>query len=209
MSEDQSVPAAASESGTRAPSDRSLLVRLREGSQDAATLIYRRYAQRLRELAQAQCSANLAQQVEADDIVQSVFGSFFRRAREGHYDVPDGEELWRLFLVIALNKVRARARFLRAAKRDARRTVEGAAFDAALDRVAAAEEGAAAFLQLCVEDALAQLPEAPRNALRLRLEGHEVADIARLLGRSMRSTERHLQEARQRLAELLSREDPP
>ena len=27
--------------------------------------------------------------------------------RQGHYDVPDGEEIWKLLLVIALNKVRA------------------------------------------------------------------------------------------------------
>ena len=45
------------------PSDHSLLRRFRHGSQDAATQLYLRYAQRLRALAQAQCSAELARRV--------------------------------------------------------------------------------------------------------------------------------------------------
>jgi RNA polymerase sigma-70 factor (ECF subfamily) len=207
MSEGERVPSATSESQTPS-SDRSLLVRFREGSQDAATQLYRRYAQRLRELAQAQFSDTLARQLEADDIVQSVFGSFFRGASQGHYDVPDGEELWRLFLVIALNKVRARARWHKAAKRDVRRTAGGEGYEAALDRVAAEDDAAAALLQMCVDDAVAQLPEAHQKALRLRIEGYEVSEIAQMLGRSMRSTERQLQEARQKLAVLLAEDAP-
>src|SRR4051812_12456318 len=105
--------------------DHSLLRRYRDGSQDAATQLYRRYAQRLRELTQAQCSPDLARRVEVEDIVQSVFGSFFRRAGQGLYDVPAGEELWKLFLVIGLNKIRAKGAFHKAAKRDSRKTVTG------------------------------------------------------------------------------------
>src|SRR5262249_60392102 len=85
----------------REPSDGSLLDLVSRGSQDAAAQLYQRYAQRLRELAQAQCSPDLARRVEADDIVQSVFGSFFRAASQGYYTLPAGEELWKLFLVSA------------------------------------------------------------------------------------------------------------
>src|SRR5262245_11532311 len=93
------------------PSDGSLLRRYRRGDQAAATRLYLRYANRLRALARARCSPDLAQRVDPDDIVQSVFRSFFRRARSGAYEVPDGEELWKLFLVIALNKIRAEGAF--------------------------------------------------------------------------------------------------
>src|SRR5262245_35900533 len=82
-----------------APSDGSLLRRFRGGSQEAATQLYLRYAQRLRHLAQAECAPDLGTRLDVDDIVQSVFGSFFRGASRGDYDVPDGDELWRLFLV--------------------------------------------------------------------------------------------------------------
>jgi RNA polymerase sigma-70 factor (ECF subfamily) len=98
------------------------LLRLRLGNQDAALQLYLRYAHRLRALAKAQCSAELARRIDTEDIVQSVFGSFFRRAGQGYYDVPAGDELWKLLLVIALNKIRAQSAFHRAAKRDVRRT---------------------------------------------------------------------------------------
>ena len=189
------------------PTDHSLLEGLRRGSQDAATQLYARYAQRLRELARAQCSPDLARQVEADDLVQSVFLSFFRRASEGYYDVPADEELWKLFLVIALNKIRTKGKFYRAAKRDVRRTLGGQWFEGSLESVAAGDEAADTLLRLTVEDVLERLPPQHREVIRLRAEGHEVADIARQIGRSKRTTERLLQEARQRLAELLREEE--
>src|SRR5205823_9703271 len=107
-----------------APSDRSLLRRLRSGSEDAATQLYRRYAHRLRALARANTSTQLARRVDAEDIVQSVFRIFFTAASQGLYDVPAGEDLWKLLLVIALNKIRAEGVFHQAAKRDVRATAE-------------------------------------------------------------------------------------
>src|SRR6266852_3168881 len=103
-------------------SDTSLLRRFRLGSEDAAAELYRRYAHRLRRLARRQSSSVLARRVDADDIVQSVFCAFFQAARKGYYDVPDGEDLWKLILVIALNKVRTKRTFHQAAKRDVRLT---------------------------------------------------------------------------------------
>src|SRR5690348_9921682 len=109
--------------------DRSLLRRFKAGSDEAATQLYLRYARRLYQLARAQCPADLAQRVDAEDIVQSVFSSFFRRARQGYYEVPDGEELWKLLLVIALNKIRSQGNFHRAARRDVRATCPGDGLD--------------------------------------------------------------------------------
>src|SRR5215213_3826967 len=102
------------------PSDRSLLFRLKGGQQDAATQLYMRYAQRLRALVRSRCSSQLSRRLEPDDIVQSVFRRFFRRVLQGDYDVPPGEELWGLLLVIALNKIRTEEAFHRAGKRDVR-----------------------------------------------------------------------------------------
>ena len=84
-----------------------------------------RYAKRLNNLVERQCSAELARWAGVEDIVQSVFGSFFRRVRQGYYDVPDGDELWKLLLVIALHKIRGKATYHHAAKRDAHRTIGG------------------------------------------------------------------------------------
>src|SRR5438105_836394 len=134
-------------------SDRSLLRRLQAGSQDAATQLYVRYAHRLHALARAQSSAELAGRVEAEEIVQSVFGSFFRKAGSGYYDVPEGEELWKLFLVIALNKIRAKGAYHRAAKRDIRLTADGAAMEQNPALTRADESTELRDLQLTIEEA--------------------------------------------------------
>jgi RNA polymerase sigma-70 factor (ECF subfamily) len=181
------------------PSDRSLLRRLRGGQQDAATELYFRYAQRLRALVRARCSPQLSRRLEPDDIVQSVFRRFFRRVLQGDYDVPPGEELWGLLLVIALNKIRTEEAFTRAGKRDVRLCSE--APDPGLIEAPRQSEGA--ILQLCVEDALGQLPPQHRAMVELRIQGHEVAEIAQHTGRSKRTVERTLQDVRSRLRQLL------
>jgi RNA polymerase sigma-70 factor (ECF subfamily) len=177
-------------------SDRSLLGRLRHGSEDAATQLYLRYAQRLRALARAKTGADLAARLDVDDLVQSIFGSFFRGASQGYYEVPAGEELWKLFLVIALNKIRAKGAYHRAAKRDVRATSGGG-----LDAANEPEDDAAAyaFLQLVIDDLLATLPAQQRQMIELRIEGYEVAEIAERTGRSKRTVERVLQEFRKKL----------
>ena len=185
------------------PSDQSLLRRFQRGQADASTLLYLRYANRLHALAAKQTSAELARRVDPEDIVQSVFRTFFRRAARGDYVVPDGEELWKLLLVIALNKVRAAAIHHRGAKRDVRRTVGGAAFDRALESATGGDEAALTVLRLVVEEALQRLPAPQRRMIELRIEGHEVAEIADQTGRSKRSVERVLQQFRAQLSSAI------
>ena len=57
-------------------------------------------------------------------------------------------------------------------------------------------------LQLAVRDTLARLTEAERQAIELRMEGYEVAEIADAVGRSKRTVERSLQQARSKLKAL-------
>lgn len=181
-------------------SDRSLLEKLQRGQDSAATQLYVRYANRLRALASAQCSPKLASRVDPEDIVQSVFRTFFRRAVEGHYEVPKGEELWKLFLVIALNKIRATGAYHTAAKRDARATASGEAFTKAVDETAGKDEQALAVLRMVIDEILTKLPESQRQIIELRIEGYEVGEIAAKTGRAKRSVERVLQEFRKSLS---------
>jgi RNA polymerase sigma-70 factor, ECF subfamily len=190
-----------------APSDRSLLHRLRDGSDSAATQLFRRYADRVGKLARAKCSAELARLVDADDIVQSVFTSFFRAATKGHYDVPGGDELWRILLVIALNKIRAKGNFHRAAKRDLRLTAGVAELAAWAGSGRDADQSADFFLRLAIAEALERLPDAHQRMITLRIEGFDVAEIAAQTRRSKRTVERVLQEFRRDLANTL-REEP-
>jgi RNA polymerase sigma-70 factor (ECF subfamily) len=185
------------------PSDRSLLRRLQHGQADASTELYLRYAERLLALTAAQTAPDLARRIDPEDIVQSVFRTFFRRAILGHYTIPDGEEIWKLLLVIALNKVRTVGAFHRAAKRDVRRTFGGGAFDRAVESQSGRDEAALSLLRMVVEELLESEPESHRRMIELRIEGHEVNDVAAAVQRSKRSVERVLQEFRQRLDALI------
>jgi RNA polymerase sigma-70 factor (ECF subfamily) len=184
---------------TPAP-DASLLRRFRGGDEDAATQLYLRYAGRLRSMAAAKAGSALASRFDPEDIVQSVFRTFFRRAAAGEYEVPNGDELWKLFLVIGLNKVRAVAAHHKAAKRDVRQTSGGNAVDAAAPT---SVEDDLRVLQLTVDEMLAPLPASHREIITLRIAGHEVSDIAARTGRAKRSVERILQEFRTSLRSVL------
>src|SRR5438132_12845139 len=185
------------------PSDRSLIQQFQEGSQEAATDLYLRYANRVRALAQARCSTELAARLDADDIVQSVFRCFFQAARRGYYDVPAGEELWGILLVIALNKIRDARAFHTAAKRDVRLTARGHDLGSNLNRLQGKTPNHV-FLQIVVKEALQTLPPQHQRMVELRIEGYEVGQIAEITGRSKRSVERMLQDTRKRLDALFT-----
>ena len=194
------------------PSDQSLLRRFRSGEQDAATRLYLRYAKRLHGLATAQTGADLNARLDPEDIVQSIFRTFFRRAQEGHYEVPDGEELWKLFLVIGLHKIRDAASFHRAGKRSVDRTI-GMSFESG-DLDPTAPDGLAEqTLRLVIDELLTSLSENQREIIMLRLDGEQVEEIAAKTQRSLRTVERTLQKfrelLRQQIGETTSKGDPP
>jgi RNA polymerase sigma-70 factor, ECF subfamily len=188
------------------PSDYSLLWQSRGGDEDAARQLYLRYAKRLSALVERQCSADVARLAGIEDLVQSVFGSFFRRIRQGYYDVPDGSELWNLLLVIALHKIRGKATYLHAGKRDTHRTINGEEASRRLESQVNDEEAHHAHSQLALDDVLERLPTQNRLMAKLRMEGYEVAELARETGRSRRSVERILQDTRRKLVDLLGKE---
>ncbi len=191
---------------TAEPTDGSLLSRFRRGEQDAATAIYLRYAKRLQLFARSQAGKDLAVRLDPEDVVQSVFRTFFRRAAEGHYVIPDGEELWKLFLVIALNKVRRLGEFHRAAKRDVGQTTALEKVEECVSGQQQLDEQSYNVLQMTVDELLVDLPEVQRRMVTMRIEGHGVEQIAEVTKRAKRSVERVLQKFRSRLSEVL-RED--
>lgn len=184
------------------PSDGSLLRRFRSGEQDAATRLYLRYAQRLHGLATAQTGQDLKSRIDPEEIVQSVFRTFFRRAKDGHYDVPDGEELWKLFLVIGLHKIRDAAAFHRALKRSAGRT-ESLSVPEASAEPASPDEMAETTLRLVIDELMLNLTESQKQIVMLRLDGLQVDEIAERTERSRRTVERTLQKFRELLEQQL------
>lgn len=185
--------------------DHSLLRQFRQGEEDAATRLYLRYSARLQALASKQTSKQLASRFDPEDVVQSVFRTFFRRVTDGLYDVPPGEELWGLLLVLSLNKVRRLAKHHRAAKRDAEKTAGSEAL-AKIDRAASFDENSLAILNMVVQELLDELPEKHRPVVRLRIEGNSVDQIAQESGRAKRTVERILSEFKKTLGGLIEDE---
>jgi RNA polymerase sigma-70 factor (ECF subfamily) len=181
--------------------DEQLMERLHGGDHAAATAIYVRYADKLLGVARRNTPADLRTRFDPEDIVQSVFRTFFRRAAKGAYAVPAGDDLWKLFLVISLNKIRRLGEFHRSGKRNVSRT--SALTDPASQASGPAVDDSMRILEMTIDEILADSPAHVRQMVKLRIEGNEVAEIATKTGRSKRSVERVLQNFRKSLAEQL------
>jgi RNA polymerase sigma-70 factor, ECF subfamily len=174
-----------------------LLRRLRTGDAGAAEAVFDTYARDLVRVAEQHLSRKLAGRVDGEDVVQSVFRTFFRRSAAGEFALDATDELWRLLLTITLRKARAKGRFHTAGVRDA-----GAeAGDAALVEAAARGPGPddAAALVDQIEAVLHGLPSLYAELLDLRLQGRTPTEIAPRLGVSRQTVHRALNLLQQRL----------
>jgi RNA polymerase sigma-70 factor (ECF subfamily) len=178
-----------------------LVRRLRAGDARAAEELFVRYARRLTHLAEQHLSRRLAGRLDGEDVVQSVFRTFFRRSARGEFQIDSSAQLWRLLVRITLRKASALARHHTAGPRDALAEVPGGG-----DRLAEAlahEPGPAEAAALVdqIEALLRGLPALYCHVLDLRLQGHGALAVARQLGVSRQTVYRALDLLRQRLAE--------
>jgi RNA polymerase sigma factor (sigma-70 family) len=162
----------------------------------AAETLFNRYAERLLRLARSRLSSRLAARVDAEDVVMSAYRSFFLLARDGDVVLHESGDLWRLLVRITLRKVCRNARRHRAGCRSVEReqplaevTEEGQE-EALLSREPAPEEAAALIDEL--QQVLAPLNPIQRRIVELRLQGHEVDEIASEVQRSTRTVRRTL-----------------
>ena len=196
-------PTRITRSPTAEPDDPCLVRQARSGDQDAATQLYFRYHNRLTGLVRKRCSPELARCAGVEDIVQSVFATFFRRIGEGCYDVADGDSVWKVLLVVALNRVRSEATYYYAARRDAHRTMTGPTAQEFLKSKASDRDVTRAHFKMVLQDTLDPLPCSDRQLVRLRIDGFTVAEVARMTGRSTRTVERIIHDTRVALSELV------
>jgi RNA polymerase sigma-70 factor (ECF subfamily) len=162
--------------------------------------LFARYAGRLVRLAGQHLSRKLAGRVDAEDVVQSVFRTFFRRSAQGEFQIDNSVHLWRLLVRITILKARAQARHHTAAVRDvgaeATERVEGWLAEALADEPGPAE---AAVLVDEIETLLRGLPPLYSQLLELRLADVPVAEVARQLQVSRQTVYRALKLLQNRL----------
>jgi RNA polymerase sigma-70 factor (ECF subfamily) len=184
-----------------------LMAGLRDRDGDAARQLFNRFAGRLVGLARARLDRVLRAKVGPDDVVQSVFKSFFRGQADGRFDVQDWDALWSLLVVITARKCGRQLRYFRRAGRDVAREAAPAAADGsapgweALARDPSPEE--AAVLAETLERLMRGLTERERQVLELRLQGYTVPEISSRVGRTEYTVQGILKRVRQRLEPLL------
>jgi RNA polymerase sigma-70 factor (ECF subfamily) len=165
--------------------DKSLISQFRKGDQDAARQIVDRYLDRLLTLARRRISQRLASRVDPEDIVQSVFRTFFGRVKDGQFVFADQDDLCKLLMRITLHKTLRQVAYHKAAKRDPNmETPHGEHHHEqlmALFDEEPTQEATVAFLDQ-LEHFLGQLRPQEREILEMRLQGHSNEDIATKLG---------------------------
>lgn len=172
----------------------------RENDPKEAEELFARYAKRLTRLAEGLLSDKLAGRLDGEDVVQSVFRTFFRRSAEGEFLIDSSAQLWRLLVKITIRKTRAKGRFHVAKLRDVRAETHGDG-DEWFREAVATEPGPmeAAILVDQIESLLQGLPPLHCRVLDLRLQGHGPSEIATLLKVSRQTVHRVLALLQKRL----------
>lgn len=177
--------------------------RLRSGDDAAATHVFQRFADRLIRLAQARIGHRLNGKVEAGDVVQSVYRSFFVRNVRGSYEdygLNNWDSLWSLLALITVGKCTKKVRDLHAQKRDIDRELplgDGKVWD-----VFGTEPSpeSALLLSELVEELFTMVGKRNRDILMLALQGNQTQEIATALGISQRRAQRVLQRVKSHLS---------
>ena len=182
-------------------SSMTLLDRFRAGDPQAASGLFGRYFARLRGLVRGGLSPRVTRRVDPEDVVQSVYLSFFRGATTGRYVLSRGGDLWRLLAGIARHKLLRQVRYQKAARRSVAREV-------GLDQIDKARQSEQPSAQVRWIDDLRwinhQLSPFDQRVLELRLQECQITEIATATGRSERSVRRSLA----RLRDLMTEPEP-
>ena len=191
-----------------------LLADLRAGDPSAAARVVDRYARRLVALARKNLDRRILGKEDPEDVLQSVFKSFFQRVSAGQFRLDSREDLWALLVSLTLHKCGHRVEYFRAARRDVQREAAPPppAESSGGDWQALAREPTpveAAMLAETVERLLCGLEPHQRQIVQLSLEGEAPARIAAAVGVTQRTVQRVLRGVRERLQKWRAAADHP
>lgn len=172
--------------------------KLSQGDESAMAQLFERYSRQLVQLAGENIHPALQKRFDGEDVVQSVFRTFFRRQQAGKFKIERAQQLWQLLVTITIFKTRSASRRHIAAKRNAKaeqllpNDFEFADHDASIEDVAALLEE--------LENVMKGVPELTGDIVASRLEGKSKTQIANELGVSRQTIHRLLKLVEQRLS---------
>jgi RNA polymerase sigma factor (sigma-70 family) len=186
-----------------------LLARWREGDQQAAAELFGRYVNRLVALARSRLSQRLTHRIDPEDVVQSVYRSFFAGAREGRYHLERGGDLWRLLVAITFYKLNDQVKRNTCRKRSPGQERSFGTEDSLpgiqvqlLSREPSPEEAAALAEE--VESLMRGVEPLHRRILELRLQGYNIFEIAAATHCGERTVHRVLKRIKQQVEDRYS-----
>lgn len=184
-----------------------LLDRYKRGDEQAAELIFERYASRLAALARSRLSKRLSRRIDAEDVTLSAWRSFFVGAAESRFTLNRGGDLWRLLVAITLHKVRRQARRHSAARRSMNIERPLETFPQEILATIGQDPPIDEAVELADELELIMRPMDgfTRRTLELRLQGETIEAIAQATGRSERTVRRTLAGVRDAIAARVER----
>jgi RNA polymerase sigma-70 factor (ECF subfamily) len=180
-----------------------LVDRWRGGDENAAGALLDLYAERLVALARSRLPAPLASRLDAEDVVQSVWRTFFDGAREGRFNLERSGDLWRLLAALAVQKTERMVEWHQRERRDVGREQPLGANERSGEMIVALAgeptPDEAAALADEVEHLMRRLNPPQRQMLELRLQGYLLDEIAELTRRSQRTVRRLIDDVRRYL----------
>ncbi|MCR9293737.1 MAG: ECF-type sigma factor [bacterium] len=188
---------------------------VREGRSTAAMHIWQHYFDRLVRAARARLKGQDRGMADEEDIVVSVFESFYRAAKEGRFPQLAGrDELWRLLLTMSARKIVDKQRHDHRLRRGAGQTVRSlqeATGDAGLAIQVIGNEPTpemVAMMTESVERLFSHLGEGPLRELAVaKLEGYSNAELSQRFGCSERTIERRLHLIREKCRQEIMEKD--
>ena len=172
------------------------------GDSVAATALFDRYVDRLLALAKARLGEKLRPRLDPDDVVQSVFRSFFAKADRDEVVLRRPGDLWRLLAAMTVHKSLGRVEREFALKRHPGAETR----DAAIERIIESEpapDHAVIFLD-DIRAFIAGLTHLPGRVFELRLQGESTGEIAAEVSLSEASVRRILRDVKRQLGDRLS-----
>jgi RNA polymerase sigma factor (sigma-70 family) len=182
--------------------------RIRAGDDAAAEELVRRYESLIRREVRLRIEdERLNRAFDSLDVCQSVLASFFVRAATGEYDLEKPEQLVRLLVTMARNKLASKARQEHRQRRDSRRVAP--TDPAVLDEVADRQPSPSDILSRreLLERMRASLTDEEREIANLRGQGLAWDQVAERLGGSGQARRMQLYRGIERVGRELGLED--